>query len=82
MIDPFCSKPDPPETSCPAKECPGGLKKILNTENTSELAGPFDSNCIFCQILASRAKCEFTTGRVPCLNQSNDFASLDLSVLF
>lgn len=31
---------------------------------------------------ASLAKSDVTTGRVPCLNQSNDFASLDLSVLF
>lgn len=26
--------------------------------------------------------CDTATGRVPCLNQSSDFASLDLSVLF
>lgn len=31
---------------------------------------------------ASLAKCDITVGRVPCLNQSNDLASLDLSVLF
>lgn len=31
---------------------------------------------------ASLANSDVTTGRVPCLNQSNDFASLDLSVLF
>jgi len=31
---------------------------------------------------AALAKRDVTTGRVPCLNQSNDFASLDLSVLF
>lgn len=56
--------------------------KNRNTEKNQNWQYPFTANCIFCQILASRAKCEFTTGRVPCLNQSNDFASLDLSVLF
>lgn len=50
------------------------------TQKTSPIGRPLLSNPP--QPHASLAKCDITTGRVPCLNQSNDLASLDLSVLF
>lgn len=51
------------------------------TQKISPLADP-SSATTPPQPHASLAKCDITTGRVPCLNQSNDLASLDLSVLF
>lgn len=51
------------------------------TQKTSQLTDP-SSAIPLLQPHASLAKCDITTGRVPCLNQSNDLASLDLSVLF
>lgn len=69
--------PSPP--SAPKRE-PKESNYSLNTENIPDWQTPLQQPPP--QPHASLAKCDITTGRVPCLNQSNDLASLDLSVLF
>ena len=77
-------KPAPPSPAFPppspwnreSRETDGSL----NTENSPSWQTPPQQ--FPPQPHASFAKCDVTTGRVPCLNQSNDLASLDFSVLF
>lgn len=64
----------------PHKREPRKSDGSLNTENIPRWQTPPQQSPL--KPHASLAKCDITTGRVPCLNQSNDLASLDLSVLF